>query len=232
MPQGPITVKVKSISVKLSGHWEAAWTPPALQARSVPTSQSTACITRESWLKALQAHPTLPAGLSGTLAISDLLPPDFQYEVSITSLDGSDLRSIGFGFAPSLSPDGIRVAYIGPSVDGPADGLYITDLASGNASSLPGTTRGDLNPLFSPDGRQIAYTTVPSSGLIGAPGSYSVMLMNVDGSNARQLTDSSDVSYAVAWMPDGNHLLYNKPSRDTVSLYRMDVQTGESVVNA
>jgi Tol biopolymer transport system component len=52
--------------------------------------------------------------------------------------------------------------------------------------------------------------------------------MNVDGSNVRQLTDSGGVNYAVAWMPDGDHLLYNKPSRDGVSLYNMDVQTGES----
>jgi TolB protein len=226
MPEGPITVNVESISVNLPGPWEAAWTPPELQ--TIATSQSTACITRESWLKALQAHPSLPTGLGGTLAISDLLPPDFQYEVSIASLDGSDLRSIGFGFAPSLSPDRTRVVYIGPSVDGPADGLYITDLASGNTSRLPGTTTGDLNPLWSPDGKKIAFTRGPSSGLIGAPGSYSVMVMNVDGSNVRQLTDSSDVNYAVAWMPDGDHLLSNRPSRDGVALYNMDVQTGEA----
>jgi hypothetical protein len=226
MPKGPITVSVESISLNLSGHWEATWTPPVLQ--TIPTSQNTACINRESWLKALQAHPSLPAGLSGTLAISDLRSPDFYYEVSIASLEGSDLKSINLGFAPSLSPDGARVVYVGPSVDGPADGLYITDLASGKTTVLSGTARGDLNPLWSPDGQKIAFTRGPSSGLIGAPGSYSVMLMNVDGSNARQLTDSSDINYAVAWMPDGNHLLYNKPSRDGVTLYNMDIQTGES----
>ena len=226
MPEGPITVNVESISVKLPGHWEAQWTPPVLQA--MPTSQSTACITRESWLKALQAHPTLPTGLNGTLAISDLLAPDFQYEVSVASLDGSHLKSIGFGFAPSLSPDSTRVAYIGPSIDGPADGLYITDLASGDTSRLPGTKTGDINPLWSPDGTKIAFTRGPSSGLIGAPGSYSVMLMDVDGSHLRQLTNANEVSYAVAWIPDGSHLIYNSPTRDGVSLYNMDVQTGQA----
>jgi Tol biopolymer transport system component len=198
--------------------------PPGLQ--TIPTSESSACITRESWLAALQAHPSLPTGLSGTLAISDLLPPDFQYEVSLARLDGSDLKSIGFGFAPSLSPDGTHVVYIGPSVDGPADGLYITDLTSGSTSLLPGTTTGDMNPLWSPDGLKIAFTRGPSSGLIGAPGSYSVVVTDVNGSNFRQLTDGNDVNYAVAWMPDGNHLLVNKPTRDGVTLYNMDVQTG------
>jgi TolB protein len=226
MPTGPITVRVESISVKLTGHWEATWTPPALQA--IPTSQSTACINRESWLKALQAHASLPTGLSGTLAISDLRSPDFQYEVSVARLDGSDLKSIGLGFAPSLSPDGKHVVYIGPSIKGPADGLYVTDLDSGDTSRLPGTTKGDLNPLWSPDGSKIAFTRGPSSGLIGAPGSYRIMLMDADGSNLQQLTDDNDVNYAVTWMPDGEHLVTNRPSQDGVDFYSMDVQTGES----
>ena len=226
MPEGPIIVHVESISVKLTGHWEATWTPPALQ--TIPTSQSRACINRESWLKALQSAPSLPADLSGTLAISDLRSPDFQYEVSVAQLDGGDLKPIGLGFAPSLSPDGKRVVYIGPFIKGPADGLYVTDLASGYTSRLPGTTKGDLNPLWSPDGSKIAFTRGPSSGLIGAPGSYRVMVMDADGSNLRQLSDDNDVNYAVAWMPDGNHLLFNTPSRDGVTLYNMGVQTGES----
>lgn len=227
MPEGPITVHVESISIKLTGHWEAAWTPPALQ--TIPSSQSPACINRESWLKALQAPPSLPSGLGGTLAISDLRSPDFQYEVAIAKLDGSDLEPISLGFAPSLSPDGQRVVYMGPSDKGPADGLYVTDLASGNTWRLPSTTTGDLNPLWSPDGSRIAFTRGPSSGLIGAPGPYRVMLMNADGSNLQQLTDENDVNYAVTWMPDGDHLVTNTPSQEGVDFYSMDVQTGESV---
>lgn len=55
LPQGPITVNVESISVKLPGPWEATWTPPALQA--IPASQSSACINRESWLKPCRHIP-------------------------------------------------------------------------------------------------------------------------------------------------------------------------------
>jgi TolB protein len=117
---------------------------------------------------------------------------------------------------------------MGPWIDGPADGLYVTDLASGNTSRLPGTQTGDLNPLWSPDGTEIAFTRGPSSGLAAAPGPYTVVVMDADGSNLRQLTDAAGVNYAVAWMPDGDHLLYNTPTRDGVALYNMDLQTGES----
>jgi Tol biopolymer transport system component len=128
----------------------------------------------------------LPTSLNGTLGISDLRPPDFQYEVSLAKLGGNDLKSIGFGFAPSLSPDGTGLVYMGPAVNGPADGLYITDLASGSTSLLPGTTTGDMDPLWSPDGSKIAFTRGPSSELIGAPGPYSISLTNIEGSNVRQ----------------------------------------------
>jgi dipeptidyl aminopeptidase/acylaminoacyl peptidase len=225
LPPGPLTVDIIGITANLPGHWEAAWTPPAPQTQTLPTPQPSAFLTRESWQQALQAQSSLPTGLSGTLALADVPPPDYYYQVSVAKLDGSS-KSIGFGSAPSLSPDRTRVVYMGPAVDGPADGLYITDLAS-NTSLLPGTTRGDMNPLWSPDGQTIAFTRGPSSGLIGAPGPYNIVVTNVDGSDFRQLTEGTNANYAMAWMPDGNRLLYTVASRDGAFLHIMDIQSGE-----
>jgi len=84
-----------------------------------------------------------------------------------------------------------------------------------------------MNPLWSPDGQQIAFTRGPSSGLIGAPGPYNIVLTNADGTNARQLTEGMAANYATAWMPDGKSLLYTVGSRAGVSVRIMDVQTGE-----
>ena len=176
----------------------------------------------------MQSHAPLPAGLSGTLALSELPLPDYHYHVAVAKLDGSSSTLLGLGSAPSLSPEGTRVVHIGPVVNSPADGLYITDLASGNASRLPGTITGDINPLWSPDGQTIAFTRGPSSGLIGAPGPYNIVVTNVDGSGFRQLTEGMQASYAQAWMPDGKRLLYTVTSRDAASLRLMDVRTGES----
>jgi len=111
--------------------------------------------------------------------------------------------------------------------EGPSNGLYITELSSGNSVSLPGTGRGDIGPLWSPDGQKIAFTRGPSSGLIGAPGPYNIMLTNADGTNARQLTEGMAANYALSWMPDGDRLLYTTVSRDGASLHIINVQTGE-----
>jgi Tol biopolymer transport system component len=84
-----------------------------------------------------------------------------------------------------------------------------------------------MNPLWSPDGQTIAFTRGPSSGLIGAPGPYNIMLTNTDGTNARQLTEGAAASYAMAWLPGGKQLLYTVASRDGALLHLMDVQTRE-----
>jgi hypothetical protein len=82
MPEGPITVNVESITVNLAGPWQATWTPPEPQPQTTPSAQTSACLTRESWQQALQAHASLPSGLTGTLSLSRLLPPEFQYQAA------------------------------------------------------------------------------------------------------------------------------------------------------
>ncbi|MGB8980907.1 MAG: DUF4179 domain-containing protein [Anaerolineales bacterium] len=228
IPEGPITVHVESIGFSLPAHLETSWTPPATTPKVDPTPQPSACLTRESWQQALQAHASLPSNITGTLALSYLLPPTYNYEVSVAKLDGSAQKAYGFGFGPSLSPDGTRIVHQGPMNEGPSKGLYITDLASGNSAIVPGTGLGDSGPLWSRDGQRIAFTRGPSSGLIGAPGSYNVMIMNVDGSDIRQLTYSEGANYLTAWMPDGVGIVCTSAIRDGVSINLMNTETGET----
>jgi hypothetical protein len=228
IPEGPITVHVESIGFSLPAHLETSWTPPATTPKVDPTPQASACLTRESWQQALQAHASLPPNVTGTLALSDLLPPTYNYEVSVAKLDGSGQKAYGFGFGPSLSPDGTRIVHQGPMIAAPSDGLYITDLSSGNSVIVPGTGLGDMGALWSQDGQKIAFTRGPSSGLIGAPGPYNVMIMNVDGSDLRQLTFSEGAHYLAAWMPDGSGILYTSAIRDGISINLMNTQTGET----
>jgi hypothetical protein len=228
MPEGPITVHIESIGFNMPARLETSWTPPATKLKVDPTPQASACLTRESWQQALQAHASLPSNVTGTIALSDLLPPTYNYEVSTAKLDGSGQKAYGFGFGPSLSPDGTRIVHQGSMSEGPSKGLYITDLTSARSALIPGTGLGDMGPLWSRDGKKIAFTRGPSSGLIGAPGPYNIMLMNVDGSDLRQLTYSEGANYLTAWMPDGIGILYTSVMRDGVSINLMNTQTGET----
>lgn len=231
IPAGPITVTIVEIAAPLQGHWEAQWTPPIPEGQIVPTSQDfaqySACLTRASWTQALQQHESLPPGLTGTLALQSMVPPTYHAEVSVVRLDGSDRKSVGPGLAPSLSPDGTRVVHVGPMVAGPADGLYITELATGTTTRLPGTTTGDWGPLWSPDGQKIAFTREPASGELGAPHPSNIMVTQVDGSDFHQLTKGEGAKLARAWMPDGNHLIYTNDLSDDATLHTINVQTRE-----
>ena len=232
MPAGPITVTISSIGAELAGPWQAQWTPPAPVPEEPVTSipEVPACLTRESWQQALQRDASLPPGLDGTLALYDMTPPDdeHKFEVIVVRLDGSERRVVGAGSSPSLSPDGKRVIYQGPVIDGPPDGLYLADLASGDTIRLPGTTVGDLDPIWSPDSQWIAFTRSPDSGLVGAPGPHNLVLVNADDGAFLQLTEGNAANYARAWMPDGNSLLYIVDSEAGTSLRTIDVRTGET----
>ncbi|NDJ62247.1 MAG: hypothetical protein GYB67_14060 [Chloroflexi bacterium] len=60
------------------------------------------------------------------------------------------------------------------------------------------------DPVWSPDGRQIAYIGVRNHT------QHDIYIMNVDGSNNRRLTTSGDVNAPLNWSPDGSHLVFQR----------------------
>src|SRR6266404_860553 len=61
----------------------------------------------------------------------------------------------------------------------------------------------DLAPVWSPDGKQIAFVRTDSSSQRGE-----VFIMNADGSNQRSLTPSGESDHEPAWSPDGTQILF------------------------
>jgi Tol biopolymer transport system component len=135
-----------------------------------------------------------------------------------------DLNNSGASF----SPDGKRMVHAMTNDSGLSNGLFVTDLASGSVTPLPGTTSSDNNPLWSPDGNRIAFTRGLDSGILGNPGPHNIMIANVDGSNFRQITTGDGASRATAWMPDGVHLIYTVEHLASASVNMINVDTGET----
>lgn len=121
----------------------------------------------------------------------------------------------------SWSPDGRQLVYQG------ADGLKVVRVADGNIRPLTdapdGGAAGDGNdhdPVWSPDGRLIAFTRHPSGQL---------WVVRPDGSELRQLTDPPEgISDASAtWSPDSGRLAVQRlDAEDASSLYVIDVTDG------
>ncbi|KAI9013582.1 hypothetical protein DFJ74DRAFT_682533 [Hyaloraphidium curvatum] len=110
-------------------------------------------------------------------------------------------------FSRSWSPDSARLALNG-QVDGVgqihvvgADGTGLRRITSNNGSSpgfSPGgifpTFRGDATPVWSPDGRKIAYVS-------DAGGNYEVWTVDPDGSGAERVTRTNATHISVGWQP-------------------------------
>lgn len=85
--------------------------------------------------------------------------------------------------------------------------LFRLELVSGDLTKLTDNVGPDAAPVLSPDGTRIAYVSFEDQGL-----SYqnpSLMVMNIDGSNRVNLTQSVDRGIGnVQWALDGQGLYY------------------------
>ena len=97
-----------------------------------------------------------------------------------------------------VSPDGKQVVF-----DMLGD-IYIMPISGGNARSLRSGLPYEIQPRFSPDGKQISFTS-------DAGGGDNIWVMDVDGKNAQQITkESFRLLNNAVWTPDGHHLVARK----------------------
>jgi TolB protein len=64
---------------------------------------------------------------------------------------------------------------------------------------------GAVGPVFSPDGKQIAYVNQVGQGATAA---LELFVMDADGQNSRQITRLGQMSTSPAWSPDGRYLSF------------------------
>ncbi len=97
-----------------------------------------------------------------------------------------------------VSPDGKHIVF-----DLLGD-IYKISSNGGNATILREGLPFEIQPRFSPDGKHISFTS-------DAGGGDNIWIMNVDGSNAKQITkESFRLLNNAVWMPDGNYLVARK----------------------
>jgi Tol biopolymer transport system component len=138
------------------------------------------------------------------------------------------LTSGGADSRPGWSPDGTQIVFGRATLDTSGDGrittsdnqdIYTLDLASRTEKNLTNTlTYDDFNSTWSPDGEQIAFTSVRrdanGDGIQNLSDSRDLFTISVDGSEERQLdltgNDDQAVDFTLfspSWAPDGRTLL-------------------------
>jgi serine/threonine protein kinase len=134
-------------------------------------------------------------------------------QVYLMNFDGSDQRpltdELDGACQPAWSPDGKQLAYISPCVVRNAQdtyegaSIYIVNADGSGKTALPASAQGEFDPAWSPDGSQIAFTSLRD-------GHAQIYTINLVTSVITRVTDTSpDVATRQpAWSPDGRSLLY------------------------
>ena len=97
-----------------------------------------------------------------------------------------------------ISPDGKTLVF-----DLLGD-IYSMPISGGTATPIRTGIPFEIQPRFSPDGKRISFTS-------DAGGGDNIWVMNVDGSEAKQLTkEKFRLLNNATWMPNGNYLVARK----------------------
>jgi dipeptidyl aminopeptidase/acylaminoacyl peptidase len=105
-----------------------------------------------------------------------------------------------------VSPDGRSVIYVVGSMDlsraRRVSHIWMMDIGGQNVRQLTASDKSEFSPLFSPDGRQIAF-------LSAKEGSTNLYLMSAGGGEARRLTNISTGVSDPLWSPDGKWIAFS-----------------------
>ncbi len=157
-------------------------------------------------------NPTRTPSPSPTLSLSSI------YLTHVTA------PNIGINSWPSISPDGKTVVF---ATDTTSAGKNGTDLfiaaVKAESKAIPltndGTAFTEAAPVWSPDGRQIAFMAVPKGST-----NNDIFLINADGSNRQTLVHLDNTNnIRPRWSPDGKYIAFSSDRAGKMQIYIIEV---------
>jgi TolB protein len=173
-----------------------------------------------------------PDGLK--LVMAALSPADQRWHLFITDAEGRGAKRVSQGArlyaAPTFSPDGKKIAYVAypegyAGVDARRLELFISDLDGDNERRLTYDNVRDHHPVFSPDGRLIAFETEtdPKKGKIGQ---WGIRIIEPTGDNLRTIIDDGHANSGPKWSGDSMTLFFDRCrfiEGDTFNIWRINL---------
>lgn len=102
---------------------------------------------------------------------------------------------------PAISPDGTRIAFTYRG------DIYVVPVTGGEARRIVSDAAYDYAPVWSPDGRSIAYAS-------DRYGNFDLFVVPDEGGVPRRLTTHSAAEVPCAFSPDGKQIYYNAQISD------------------
>jgi Tol biopolymer transport system component len=149
---------------------------------------------------------------------------DIWYKISPNAATGQTTEPTSSPPPTALPPasTGAQIVF-DSNRDGGYRNIYVMDTEGGNVVRLTTDETNDFAGPWSPDGRRIAFTWF---GLTTSD----IWVMNADGSNAVNLTDTPQIDEGFpAWSPDGQRLAYTTRRDGNNEIYVMNADGSNPV---
>ena len=108
-----------------------------------------------------------------------------------------------------------------------ANALYVMNDDRSEVRQLTNNLFEDRCPIWSPDGRYIAFMRDLNAAQAGLPQQIDIFVMHADGSHQQNLTHPLDMEGGnVTWSPDGRHLAFSTWRNATFDIAVLDIANG------
>ncbi len=155
-----------------------------------------------------------PDGSKLVLTLSKQKNPNL-YQMNMADLSVKPLTShFGVDTSPTYSPDGAQIAFASDRSGNPQ--IHILEPKTGKTRRLTRLNWCD-SPSWSPTGEWIVF-----SGRANPKDPMDIFLVDITGSNLRQLTHGEGTNEDPSWSPDGRFIAFTSTREGRRKLYWMD----------
>jgi dipeptidyl aminopeptidase/acylaminoacyl peptidase len=105
--------------------------------------------------------------------------------------------------------------------------VYVYDLKTKKTTNISKGNKGyDLDPVFSPDGKMLAWTSMEKDGY--ESDRYRIMVMDFDTKETKELTKGWDFNaHSAQWSADGQAMFFTSETQGTQQLFRVNLSGGQ-----